>query len=217
MKTSVQKETIEIAGTEVSRSCHACAFFNSRDEYYEVLMPFIKNGLVAGDKTLHIIDVNHHENHLRRLTDENLPMDHYKSSGQFELKGWEDSYLKPGHFSQDAMLDLVAEVLEEAKTKGYPMARLVGNMEWACQHDVPGVKDIVKYETRLNHFLKNYNAVVLCTYDLSKHSATVVMDILRTHPYVLIGGTMHENPYYVSPVEFLSELESREQSLELQN
>ena len=35
------------------------------------------------------------------------------------------------------------------------------------------------------------------------------MDILRTHPMVIIGGTLQKNPFWVPPDEFLRELEAR--------
>ena len=35
------------------------------------------------------------------------------------------------------------------------------------------------------------------------------MDILRTHPMVIIGGILQENPFFVSPDEFLRELRER--------
>jgi hypothetical protein len=54
--------------------------------------------------------------------------------------------------------------------------------------DKPGVDDLVEYETRLNYVLPKYDDPVICTYDLSKFSASVVMDIMRTHPVVIIGG-----------------------------
>jgi hypothetical protein len=49
----------------------------------------------------------------------------------------------------------------------------------------------------------------VCTYDVTKFSAAVVMDILRTHPQVIVGGILRENPFYVSPDEFLCELKAR--------
>jgi hypothetical protein len=82
-------------------------------------------------------------------------------------------------------------------------------MEWALQ-DLPGVHDIVEYETRLNHVLPKYDDVVVCTYDITKFSASVVMDILRTHPQVIIGGVLQQNPFWVSPDEFLKELRDRD-------
>lgn len=35
------------------------------------------------------------------------------------------------------------------------------------------------------------------------------MDILRTHPMVIIGGVLQANPFWVSPDEFLRELDGR--------
>jgi hypothetical protein len=210
LDNSLSKSGVRLAGALIERSCHACAFFHSRDEYYEVLLPFIKEGVQAGDKAFHVLDESDHAEHVSRLNKDGVAVTEARESGQLEIRKWEEAYLKPGHFSQDAMLELLEGVLKESKAQGYPMTRLVANMEWACKHEVAGVKDIVKYETRLNHFLPNYNDVVVCTYDLNKHSAAVVMDIMRTHPYVLIGGTLHENPYFVSPDELLREIAQRE-------
>lgn len=36
------------------------------------------------------------------------------------------------------------------------------------------------------------------------------MDIVRTHPVVLVAGVLQENPFYVPPDEFLAELRARE-------
>ena len=36
------------------------------------------------------------------------------------------------------------------------------------------------------------------------------MDILRTHPMVILGGRLQENPFFVPPDEFLRELRARE-------
>ena len=37
----------------------------------------------------------------------------------------------------------------------------------------------------------------------------VVVDVMRTHPMVIIGGILHENPFFVPPNEFLRELRER--------
>jgi len=51
--------------------------------------------------------------------------------------------------------------------------------------------------------------IEICNYDLSKFSASVAMDIMRTHPLVIIGGLMRENPFFVPPGQFLEELRER--------
>ena len=103
------------------------------------------------------------------------------------------------------MLALIQEVLEEGRRQEFPMTRLVANMEWALE-DRPGVSDIVEYESRLNYILPKYDDTVVCTYDLGKFSASAVMDILRTHPMVIVGEVMQENPFYTPPDALLPEL-----------
>lgn len=106
------------------------------------------------------------------------------------------------------MLTLIQDVLKEGRSRGFGMTRLWADMEWALE-DLPGVHDLVEYETRLNKFLPDYDDVVVCTYDLNKFSAPIVMDIMRTHPQVIIGGVLQENPFYVPPEELLDELRRR--------
>jgi hypothetical protein len=57
--------------------------------------------------------------------------------------------------------------------------------------------------------LPNYQDPVICVYDLAKFGADTVIEILRTHPMVIIGSTLHENPFYVPPAEYLRELKAR--------
>ncbi|MCU1324776.1 MAG: sensory transduction histidine kinase [Bryobacterales bacterium] len=197
-----------LAGTTLEHSCHACAFFHSTEEEYSVMLPFMLEGLQSRDKALHIIDPARRQERMQRLAA--LPFDcaAAESSGQIEVRAWEDAYLRMGHFDKYAMLNLIESVLKSGKEAGYPLTRLWANMEWALT-DLPGVHDIIEYEARLNQILPQYDDVVVCAYDLNRFSATVVMDIMRTHPMVLIGGILHANPYYVPPEQFLEELARR--------
>jgi hypothetical protein len=81
-------------------------------------------------------------------------------------------------------------------------------MEWALV-DLPGVEDLIEFETRVNYVVPKYDDTVICAYDLSKFPASVVMDALRTHPVVLIGGLLQENPFFVPPEQFLNEIRER--------
>lgn len=54
-----------------------------------------------------------------------------------------------------------------------------------------------------------YANIVICAYDLSKFSASVAIDAMRTHPVVIVGGLLHENPFFVPPEQFLLELKER--------
>jgi hypothetical protein len=206
MKT--QEHSVQFAGCALGRERHICAFFNSIDEEHRVLRSFIKEGLERGEKAFHIVDPGSREEHLHRLADAGVDVDRAMNAGQLEVRRWQDTYLRGDHFDQDSMLALIEEVLQSGAKDGYPLTRLLAHMEWALL-DNPGVEDLLEYETRLNYVLPKYQDPVVCTYDLSKHGASVVMDILRTHPMVLVGGVMHENPFFVPPDQFLLEIRER--------
>jgi DcmR-like sensory protein len=201
---------VTLAGREIGCSCHACAFFRTEDQFYKVLLPFIQEGLAAGDRAVHIVDRAKRDTHLQTLAAAGIDAERSLDTRQLEVRRWEEAYLREGHFDQDAMLALIQEVLEDGRRQDFPMTRLVANMEWALE-DRPGVADLVEYESRLNYILPKYDDTVVCTYDLGKFSAPVVMDILRTHPMVIVGDVMQENPFYTPPDELLRELESRSQ------
>lgn len=203
-----QVRDVTLAGRTVPGNQHVCAFFNSKEEEYRVLMPFIKEGFERGERAFHVVDPQHRGAHLERLGEAGVRVDEAERRGQLEVRRWQEAYLRDGHFDQGRMIELIQEVLREGKARGFPLTRLVANMEWALE-DRPGVDDIVEYESRLNHVLPRYDDVVVCTYDLAKFNATVVMDILRTHPMVIIGGILQENPFYAPPDELIRELHER--------
>ena len=153
------KKEVRLAGTALGRSRHVCAFFNTKDEEYRVLLPFIKEGVDQGDKAFHIIKADHHPAHRRRLEQASIAVDEAERKGQLEIRRWEDAYLREGHFDQDRMLALIEDVLQGGKAQGFPLTRLIANMEWALE-DRPGVDDIVEYETRLNFVLPKYDDAV---------------------------------------------------------
>jgi len=203
-----ESHSVQVAGGNLGGQRHICAFFNSTDEEHRVLHSFIKDGFDRGDKAFHLVNPELREEHLKRLAEAGINVQNAMDTGQLEVRPWQDAYLHGDHFDQNAMLALIEEVLQSADTAGYPLTRLVAHMEWALL-DKPGVDNLVEYETRLNYVLPKYDDPVICTYDLSKFPASMVMDIMRTHPVVIIGGILQENPFFVPPDQFLLELRER--------
>jgi hypothetical protein len=118
-------------------------------------------------------------------------------------------YVRDHRFDQDAVLASVEKIIQSAADAGYVRTKLVGHhMDWLF-HDKPAVKNLVEYEALLNGLLAKYHDPVVCNYDSSKFGAAVVLDIMRTHPLVIIGGVLRENPFFVTPEQFLDEMRER--------
>ena len=170
-------------------------------------MPFFKEGIDRGEQAFHIIDRRLHGDHVGACREYGIDVDRAQRDGLLEIKHWEDAYLKDGYFDTERMLALVEGVVAGKGDTAKP-GRLMGNMEWALE-TFPGVADLVEYESKLNYILPKYRDTAVCVYDVNQHSGKVVMDVLRTHPMVIIGGVLQENPLYVPPDEFLQELKTR--------
>jgi hypothetical protein len=204
------EHSVQFAGGALGRERHICAFFNSIDEQHRVLRSFIKEGFDRGEKTFHIVDPERREQHLKRLADAGIDVERAMGSGQLEVRVWQDCQFRGDQFDQDAMLALIEEVLQSGAAAGYPLTRFLGQMEWALL-DKPGLDDLsfVEFETRVNYVSPKYDDPLICAYDLSKFSANMMIDVMRTHPVVLIGGVLQENPFFVPPDQLLLELRER--------
>ncbi|HZI09507.1 MAG TPA: MEDS domain-containing protein [Myxococcus sp.] len=208
MNLSSEARPVTLAGRQMGSHFHACAFFNGCDEQYRVLTPFIQEGLEAGEKAVHVTDPGQHDCHLEYLTAGGIDARGCCSRGQMDVLTWEQGYLKDGRFDPDMMFSLFEAAIAQSEAAGYPRMRIIGHMEWALEKR-PGVERLIEYEARVNAFLDDKKQPAVCVYDVRRFDAATLMDVLRTHPLVLIGGTLHENPFFVPPDEFLRDLHAR--------
>jgi hypothetical protein len=180
---------------------HVCAFYRGDGDRDQLLIGYLSAGLTAGDKCICIVDSAGAAKRLEALPGargEPGPFD-----GQLDIHLPESTYLAHGEFNSSDMLMFWTDSMTKAEVEGYSFCRLVGEMTWALR-DVPGVEHLIGYESELNRVTSSYPVVVLCMYDLDRFSGEVVVNVVKTHPQVLVQGILVENPYYIGPDEFLN-------------
>jgi DcmR-like sensory protein len=200
--------SIRLASSVLGERRHVCAFFNSREEEYRVTLPFIKDGIECGDKAVHIINPARCGDHLQRMASAGIDTASVQRSGQLELHDWADTFFRDGSFDPDRQLALLEDVLESGRQQGFPVSRYVAHAEWALEEGA-GVDLLLEFEAKVNQVWPRYADAVICTYDLARFRADVVIDVIRTHPMVIIGGIVQQNPFFVQPDEFLEDLRER--------
>jgi hypothetical protein len=152
-------KTVSIGSTLQSCPCHACAFFTSKEEEYRVMLPFMAEGFEAGDKLVHIIDKDHRAERAARLCGAGIDVETAERNGQLELLPWEQAHVVDGYFDQHRMLKNFDRRFAEDSER-YRATRLWSNQEWALQ-DLPGVTDIIEYESRFNLIWPKYQDVTV--------------------------------------------------------
>ena len=203
------EQPIRFAGSQLGAKRHICGFFTSADEEYRLLLPFIKEGFDRGEKAFHVVDPKLHAEHTRRLESVGIDVTEAEKRGQLELCNWNEAYFPDGRFDQNRMLAMWREVLDGATQRGFLQTRLVAHIEWSLE-EREGVSDLLEYEARFNLVHQNDRDPVICTYDLTRFKADVIMNVMRTHPMIIIGGILQENPFFVPPDEFVRELRERQ-------
>jgi MEDS: MEthanogen/methylotroph, DcmR Sensory domain len=199
---------IAFAGSQLSDVRHVCAFFNSDDESYRVLLPFIKDGFECGDKAVHVVNPNQRRDHLRRLQSLGIDPIAKQRSGQLEVRTNTEIYLREGRFDPDRMLEAFEQLASGNASGGFPLSRIVCQMDWAAETR-SHIDKLIEFESQVNDVWQRHDDAVICVYDLAKFGGDTVIDIMRTHPMIIIGGMLQQNPFFVPPQEFLRELRER--------
>jgi hypothetical protein len=130
---------------------------------------------------------------------------------QVEVLDWTDSHLRGGRFDQEWTLAFWPKVASDARKKGFPLVRFVSQMEWALETDMD-LNELLEYEAKANDAWLRQDGPVnpaICTYDLRRFRGDIVVDVMRTHPLIIVSGVLQENPFFVPPEEFLGELRER--------
>jgi MEDS: MEthanogen/methylotroph, DcmR Sensory domain len=199
---------ISIAGSQLGEVRHICAFFNSEEEEYRVLLPFIKEGFRCGDKAVHVVNPHQQQRHLDRLKAEEIDVEGARQSGQLDVRVNTDTYLRNGAFDQDRMLHSFEQMASGNGSGGFPLSRIVCRMDWASA-DRAHILDLVEFEARVDDVWQHHDDAVICSYHLAKFGGDAVIDIMRTHPMIIIGSILQQNPFYVPPDVFLREYRER--------
>ena len=200
---------VELAGSTLGRHRHICAFFRNPQEEYRVLFPFIKEGLARGDRIVQIVEPELRDEYRQQLRAAGVDVDEEERRGRLEVLSGRDLYLQEGRFDTDRMRATIRQSLSPGT--GGSISRITGHGEWAGE-----LEHFLEYEARLNDVVPEGRDTVVCLYDLSKTSAALIVDVLRTHPLVIIGGLLQENPFYVPMDQFLAQLREREAEAQAQ-
>ena len=186
--------------TDLKPGDHLCLIYDTEKEHRAVLTPFLRQGLERGEKVIYIADTRTPEAVLSYLHDDGLAPEPYLDRGQLVILTCDDACMRDGIFDPDEMIALLRAETEKALAEGYPALRVTGEMSWALR-GLPGSERLMEYEAKLNEFFPRSKCLAICQYDRRQFEPEALLDVLRTHPLVIIGTEILDNFYFVSPRE----------------
>jgi hypothetical protein len=183
---------------------HLCLIYESREEQFSAVIPFMRIGLERGEKCLYVVDDNTAEMLINEMKAAGIDVDTAIESGSLSVLSKQESYLKQGYFDPDWMIDFLKLASDEAKAAGFSALRITGEMTWVLGGD-PGTERLMEYEAKLNYFFPGNDALAICQYNRDFFPPKIIKDVISTHPLVICGGMVCNNFYYVPPDDFLGE------------
>jgi len=184
----------------VSAGTHFCGLYSGPAERDRLLFPFLDEGLRHGDKCLCLIDDLEPALVRDRLVGQPGP-GYSRRSAQLDVERATDAYLRSGEFSVEDMMQFLSESVDAAIANDFDLLRAAGEMSWVMPW-APGCDDLFRYESALNRVVEQVPAIFMCLYDLKKFGADMLVEVLHTHPKVLLDRTVIDNPHYMDPTEY---------------
>jgi hypothetical protein len=188
-----------VTGIEAALGDHICGLYSNQIQRDQILLPFLEAGLAAGDKCICVVDGTDPKEVVAAL---GADTDAAKcvANKQLEVIRAPDMYLRSGGFSADEVISSWKAAMADVMYDGrFDVVRAVET--WSRREVVPDMAELMLLESEMNRFLPLFPQVVVCLYDISRFGSGIIVDLLKTHPRMLIGGMLVENPYYTSPDE----------------
>lgn len=189
------------AGIKATPGDHICGLYINQIQRDQIMLPFLEAGLAAGDKCICVVDGTDPNDVVTALST-HLDIATSVADKQLEVIRAPDMYLRSGGFSADEVISSWKAAMSDVMYDGrYDVVRAVE--AWSSRDVVPDMDELMLLEAEMNRFLPLFPQVVVCLYDIDRFGSAIIVNLLKTHPRMLIGGMLVENPYYMSPDELL--------------
>jgi anti-sigma regulatory factor (Ser/Thr protein kinase) len=166
---------------------HDALYYDSDEELLTVAVPFLRDGLEAGEAVAMACPER-----VRGLLSAALDDD-----PRVHLLAPDEIY---GHSA--VAVSAQRSYVEGALRAGAPRVRIVGEVKFG---DTEATwRHWARFESVINVGLAEYPALGLCLYDTRRLPADVLAAGKLTHPYLITGGTRRPNPEYVAPRDYLA-------------
>lgn len=179
---------------------HFCAFYSNPANQLSFVIPYIIGGLKNNFKCFYILNENTKESMEKSFRSADFDISTHIKSKQLLLFTKEDAYLKNGSFKADEIINIIKEIENQALKEGYAGIRAACESTWISDFD--NLEEFIKYENLLNDYYPKSKASGICQYNQENIDENILIDIIATHPKVIINGLIYKNNYYLPPDKF---------------
>lgn len=186
---------------EIAAGEHILHFYSSEAQRLNVLTEFIKDGFKKRNKSVGVINKDDTYRVEDMLIKDDIDAGHYLIEGQLVFMAHEDCFAKGGNFDEERLIDVITGTIDAALRQGWAGANIANDLTWAATGS--NVDAWLRFEANASNYIRTLPATCLCQYDERMMSGASMSNLIKTHPFVIIGDYVCENPYFISLKKYL--------------
>lgn len=179
MENELRKSGIDCLG-DISFGKHICAFYKSKGELKEIVLPFIKSGLENNEACIWVLSENITADEAVRLLEEKTS-DVSALIDKGQLKIFDDFYTTCG-FDVEGIIGFWEKMESEALKQGYDGLRVTGSANFIKEYQWP---DLCDYERDVNKLISQRNMIAMCTYSIDMVGVPEVLAVSANHEILI--------------------------------
>jgi signal transduction histidine kinase len=186
------KTGIDVIGDMVAWGTHFCFFYETKADLFDTMVSYCKSGLENEEYCLWVVAESFTIEEARDALKDVVPeLDRHLGDSNLELASARDWFVKDGAFDGERARRNWYDRLARAGTRGYRGVRATGDTAWLGRKDWNHWCD---FEDGMNEVFRalvsswpigNQRLAMLCTYPLAGCGAPQILDVVRTHQFVL--------------------------------
>jgi PAS domain S-box-containing protein len=177
---------------------HACMVYSTKDEWRNIVVSFIIDGLRNNEKCGYILDSNTADEINDQLTAEGIDTASFRKSGQLFFIPYTKLYLLDGCFLSEGALSFLDSETKKAVNEGYAALRITTEMDWIVNHKDWEAK-LLQHESRVNIFLQEHPCICLNQYNSAKFVWPYLKLITMPYPIAIHSNDIYRNANFIPP------------------
>lgn len=164
---------------------HICSFYRDEHEQMAIAAPFVRIGLLGGERCLCVLPALQRELLLVALEMSGINPTEEISRGALVLTTPEEAYLKGGKFERAEMAKLLDDEMREAIALGFSGFRGTGDLSWAA-HDTSACGQMPEYEASLDKYYPGKRSLGICMYDMRLFDPAQAEMLMKAHRLAIL-------------------------------
>jgi len=210
VSTRTAKDRVQADPPSLEWHDHACLIYDTPQQRLAATVGWVGDAVRRNERSVYLCNDVMRLETIAALREAGMGPERL-DSGQVVIVTERAPFCDDGLFTAEAMLAFIGAEIDRASAEGFTGLRASAEMTWVLGNELETMR-VLECESRINEILPHVPATVLCQWDRTAFEPMIMLEVLHTHPRVLVGDEVLDNiAYFVPTAEYLASRSAAEQ------